>query len=169
MGQAWILLGMMGAGKSSVGRALAELSEREFFDTDVLIQQRLGRTIPQIFEMYGEQNFRDHESSILAQMSAEATVLATGGGIVLRPENWIEMRRLGTTVFLDAKPEVIVNRLEQSRRKRPLLESADWKDRVISILAERRGLYEQADHIIPITEDSLQDAAIRLFTLLGAK
>src|SRR5690349_9779443 len=108
MERCWILLGMMGAGKSAVGRALAELSGREFVDTDLLLQQRLGRPISQLFAVYGEDAFRDHETSILRSLEPLPVVLATGGGIVVREENWSELRRLGTTIYLRATPETII-------------------------------------------------------------
>ena len=121
MERGWILLGMMGAGKSSIGRNLAEASHRPFLDTDLLLQNRLGRPVSQIFQVYGEATFRDHETSILRNLEPEPVVLATGGGIVLREENWTEMRRLGITVFLDAAFETLTERLARSKKKRPLL------------------------------------------------
>lgn len=159
MDRCWILVGMMGAGKSSIGRALAELSGRQFQDTDLLLQTRLGRPIPQIFQIYGESTFRDHESSILRSLEPGPIVLATGGGIVLRPENWTELRRLGTTIFLDATAETITDRLSRSKKKRPLLQVENWPERIESLLDQRRELYLQADIIVQVDEIDLESGA----------
>ncbi|AIE85781.1 shikimate kinase [Fimbriimonas ginsengisoli] len=169
MDRCWILLGMMGAGKSSIGRALAELSGREFLDTDLLMQTRLGRPIPQIFQIYGESTFRDHETSILRSLEPHAAVLATGGGIVLREENWKELRRLGITIFLDASVETITDRLARSKKKRPLLQVEDWPERVESLLEQRRELYRRADITVAVDDVDLELGAQRVYdALLGA-
>jgi shikimate kinase len=150
MERAWILLGMMGAGKSALGRGLAELSGRPFVDTDILLQNRFGRPVSQIFQIYGEQTFRDHENSVLRGLEPGPYILATGGGIVMRPDNWEELRRIGTTIFLQASPETLIDRLEQSKKRRPLLEAEDWQDRARSILESRLPLYQQADLVIRV-------------------
>jgi shikimate kinase len=168
MDRCWILLGMMGAGKSSIGRALAELSGREFIDTDLLLQSRLGRPIPQIFQIYGEPTFRDHESSILRSLEPQPAVLATGGGIVLREENWVELRRLGTTIFLDASAETITDRLARSKKKRPLLQVDDWPDRVKILLEQRLPLYRNADIVVPVDDVDLEVGAQRVLDAIQA-
>lgn len=150
---------MMGAGKSTVGKALAEIADREFLDTDVLLQARLGRPIPQIFQIYGEETFRDHESSVLRNLEPGLTVLATGGGIVLREENWIEMERLGTTVFLNCPFDVLKDRLEQSKRKRPLLQTENWEQRLEALLEARMPLYRRAKVIVDLTDGDIDDVA----------
>jgi shikimate kinase len=165
----WILLGMMGAGKSSVGRALAEMSGRRFMDTDLLLQARFGRPITQIFQIYGEPTFREHETSILRSLQPEDVVLATGGGIVLREENWTELKRLGTTVYLRCTLDTLIHRLEHSKKKRPLLLSDDWQERTRSILSQRIPLYERADHIIEMDDGNIEAAAGRVLEqLLGS-
>lgn len=145
MERTWILVGMMGAGKSSIGRLLAERTGRGFTDTDTLLVNRLGRPIPQIFRLYGEPTFRDHETSVLRALQPGLCVLATGGGTVLREENWMELRRLGTTIYLQASLATLLARLERSRYRRPLLLADDWEERVAAILAGREPLYHQAD------------------------
>lgn len=141
---------MMGAGKSSVGRALAELSGREFMDTDLILQHRFGRPVHQIFRLYGEEAFRSHETSVLKSLKPSPVVLATGGGIVTRPENWSELQRLGVTLYLKASYETLLARLEASKKKRPLLMAEEWPERVRSILDERSQLYERAEITLPI-------------------
>jgi shikimate kinase len=167
MDHCWILIGMMGAGKSSVGRALAELSGREFLDTDLMLQHRLGRPIPQIFQVYGEDAFRDHETSILRALQPKSAVLSTGGGIVLREANWTEMRRLGLTIYLKAAPETLIDRLEASKKKRPLLQVEEWPDRVRELLDRRAALYEQADVTVELDSEDVQTGAQLILDKLG--
>lgn len=159
MDRCWILIGMMGAGKSSVGRALAALTEREFIDTDLLLQSRLGRPIPQLFQIYGEGAFRDHETSILRSLNPGKFVLSTGGGIVTREASWKELRRLGTTVYLRSSVESLISRLEASKKKRPLLQVEDWPERVRKLLSERESLYEQADVVVDLDGLDVQSGA----------
>lgn len=156
----------MGAGKSSVGRSLAVLSEREFMDTDLMLQNRLGRSVSQLFAIYGERAFRDHESSILRHLQPQPAVLSTGGGIVVRPENWGELRRLGITIYLDATPETLIARLEKSKKKRPLLLGEGWEDRLRELYAIRRPLYSQADLRITIEDEDVDGAANRVFEMI---
>lgn len=155
----WILLGMMGAGKSTVGKALAANLGIPFRDTDAILQNRLGRTISQMFRLYGEEAFREHETSVLRSLEREEGILATGGGIILRDENWVEFHRLGKTVFLDVDPEFLKGRLAQSRKKRPLLEREDWRDAFDSLLADRRERYLKADVVVKITDAPLEEVA----------
>ena len=153
---------MMGAGKSSVGRALAELSGREFVDTDLLLQHRFGRPVHQIFEMYGEEAFRGHETSILRSLEPANVVLATGGGIVGREANWSELRRLGLTIYLNASLETLVGRLEVSKKKRPLLMAEAWPERVQTLLDNRRPLYEQADLVVEVDSADVKAIAAKV-------
>jgi shikimate kinase len=159
MDRAWILVGMMGAGKTSVGRLLAEATGREHVDTDHLLQHRLGRPIPLLFKIYGESTFREHETSILRGLEPSNYVISTGGGIVLKEANWTEMHRLGTVIYLKASIEDLLERLEASQKKRPLLQTEDWQERLVSILDQRRPLYEQADVTVDITGFTAQEAA----------
>jgi shikimate kinase len=163
MSQSWVLVGMMGAGKSSVGRRLAELADREFIDTDQLLQKRFGRSISQIFSLYGEETFRDHEHSVLKTLEPGASIISTGGGIVLREDNWQQLRRLGPVVYLKAAPETLIERLQTSKKKRPLLDSEDWEDRVRNILSSRVHLYEQADIVVDLDQVPIQEAAEHLY------
>ena len=169
MDEAWILVGMMGAGKSSVGRFLAAETERPFIDTDMLIQHRFGRPISQIFQLYGEDAFRDHETSVLKTLQREPSVISTGGGIVSRQENWDEMRRLGKVVYLKASLDVLLARLESSKKRRPLLQSDDWAGRVEALLDARRPLYEQADLVIDVGDGDIESGGRHLAELLAGK
>jgi shikimate kinase len=166
MERCWILLGMMGAGKSSVGRALAELSGREFLDTDLMLQHRFGRPVHQIFDVYGEDAFRHHETSVLKTIEPSLAVLATGGGIVTRDANWQELRRIGLTIFLNASPETLISRLEVSKKKRPLLMAEAWPDRVRGLLEQRRPLYERADLVVEVDSDDVKNVAARVLAAI---
>jgi shikimate kinase len=159
MERCWILLGMMGAGKSSVGRALSELSGREFADTDLMLQNRLGRPITQLFSIYGEDAFRDHETHILRGLEPGPYILSTGGGIVTRDENWGELRRLGVTIYLKASAETLIDRLARSKKRRPLLQTEEWPDRVRKLLESRTPLYEQADLTVCVDSSDLEAGA----------
>jgi shikimate kinase len=150
---------MMGAGKSSVGRALADMTGRTHMDTDRILQHRLGRPIPQLFSIYGETAFRDHETSVLKGIEPGAHVISTGGGIVLREANWAEMRRLGLTIFLDVSPEILEERLRASKKRRPLLEVEDWEERMHNLLQQRMPLYEKADIRVKIVDAPLEQCA----------
>lgn len=164
----WILVGMMGSGKSTIGRRLAERSGRCFVDTDALIRDRFGRSITAIFAIYGESTFREHETSVLRALERQPGVISTGGGIILRDANWIELHRLGTTIFLDVNAEVIKERLTHSRKKRPLLATEDWETRVDELLAARRERYEKADLIVSLGEEDADAAADRVWEVLHA-
>ena len=120
-----------------------------FYDSDVLLERRLGRPIRQWFQIYGEAAFREHEHLVLAEFTETDGVLATGGGVVLRQDNWREMHRLGVVVFLDVEPEILKERLRTTKRKRPLLEQPDWEEKFDELLAKRRDLYLRADFVIP--------------------
>ena len=153
---------MMGAGKSSLGRSLADLTGRSFVDTDLLLQQRLGRPISQIFQIYGEQAFRDHESSVIRSIEPGEIILSTGGGAILRPENWAEFRRLGITIYLDATLETIIDRLTSSKKKRPLLQVENWEDRARDLLESRTDLYRKADVTVRVDDVDLVYGAQRV-------
>ena len=164
-----ILVGMMGSGKSTVGMELARLMEVPFLDTDRLLEHRLGRPVRQWFQIYGEQAFREHETLMLQGLEVGPGVLATGGGIVLRPENWAELKRLGTTVYLDVEPDILKHRLTNTKRKRPLLEVDNWEAKFEQILAERRPIYEGADLRIQVGSEELVVVAQKIKELLEAK
>ena len=154
---------MMGAGKSTVGKKLADISQREFIDTDQLISNRLGKSIDKIFEQYGEQTFRDHETSIIKSLQSGPAVVSTGGGSILRSENLEALRSIGITVYLRVPKEQLIERLKVSRKKRPLLQRDDWEDAFGTLFDQRAALYEQCDVIIDIESASPDESAERLY------
>ncbi len=138
------LIGMMGAGKSTVGQHLAKLLGYRFFDTDCVIEAVVQKSVAQIFAESGEDRFRALETQVLAELSAYTRlVIATGGGIILKRENWSYLR-YGVIVWLDVPVEQLQGRL-QNDQTRPLLHAADLETTLRSLLQQRTPLYAQAD------------------------
>jgi shikimate kinase len=145
------LIGMMGAGKSTVGRLLAKQLGYGFVDTDDVIAQAAGKSINQLFAEEGEAAFRQLESDVLAQVSAHLNLtIATGGGIVMRRENWSYLRH-GLIVWLDVPVEVLYSRLAEDTT-RPLLQDPNPQGKLRSLLEQRQPLYAQADLHIMVNE-----------------
>jgi shikimate kinase len=139
------LVGMMGTGKSAVGGPLADALGYRFIDADAVLEQAAGRTIPEIFASDGEAGFRALETAVLGQISGwHSLVVATGGGVVTRPENWGHMHQ-GVVVWLDAPAALLLQRLGADPTPRPLMQAPDPEARLGALLAERRPLYAQAD------------------------
>jgi shikimate kinase len=152
-----VLIGMMGAGKSSVGRALARRLVLPRFDTDELLASEHGMPVAQVFTKFGEERFRDAETAILRDIDpARRAVVVTGGGIVLRPENPPLLRRLGAVVWLKAAEERLFERVSR-RNSRPLLQTADPRQTLRALLAQREPLYAAAADLVIDTSSELQD------------
>ncbi len=134
----------MGSGKSSVGRRLAQLIGHRFVDTDDLIADKVGMSIPDLFVERGEVGFREVESHVLADLIGVCgIVLATGGGIVTRPQNLPVLHEVGIVGWLDSSPDLLFERVSRNQR-RPLLQTADPRATFDQLLASRLGLYESA-------------------------
>jgi shikimate kinase len=146
---------MMGVGKTTIGQLLAKQLDYAFFDTDDFIEQATGQTISTIFAESGETIFRQLETAALAQVCARThKVISTGGGIVLKPENWGYLRH-GVIVWIDVPVAQLHQRL-QDDATRPLLQQENSAERLTTLLAQREALYAQAD--IRITVDSGENA-----------
>lgn len=143
------LVGPMGAGKSTIGRLLAAELKVPFYDSDRVIEERTGADIPWIFDVEGESGFRDRESAVLAELAEEpGAVIATGGGIVLRPVNGEVMHRAGQVCYLTASIEQLVERTAKDK-KRPLLQVDNPRQKIIDLLNQRDPLYrEVADWVV---------------------
>jgi len=139
---------MPGAGKTTVGRQLARRLQRRFVDADHEIEARTGVRIPVIFEIEGEQGFRDRESRVIAELAGEGgMVVATGGGLVLRPENRAVLRQGGTVVYLHATPRLLYERTRHDAN-RPLLRVADPLAKLEELFAQRDPLYREVADVI---------------------
>lgn len=135
------LVGMMGVGKTTIGRQLALNLNRQFIDLDHAIEERSGVPIATIFDIEGEQGFRKRESAALDEFTQQASlVLATGGGAILAPENRHMLRNRGLVVYLRADLDVLYKRLARDS-KRPLLQTANPKQRIQDLIRQREPLY----------------------------
>lgn len=142
------LIGLPGSGKSTVGRQLARRLALPFFDSDQVIEQRLGCSIREFFEREGEERFRELEASVLDELtSGEHCVVSTGGGSVLRPENRERLHQRGSVVYLRSTPEEVFRRLRHDRH-RPLLQVPDPLQRLKDLYAVRDPLYRETSHFV---------------------
>jgi shikimate kinase len=141
-----VLVGFMGSGKSSIGRILALKLGFHLIDTDAMVVEAAGMQITEIFAQHGEETFRRYESQVLGwllERNARSMVIATGGGIVTRPENLPLLHRLGVVVGLTAREEVLFERVSRNK-SRPLLHTPDPRETVSQLLALRAPLYDAA-------------------------
>lgn len=169
-GTSIFLVGMMGVGKTTIGQKLAQYLNYSFCDSDSLIEGITQQSVGQIFREQGEDQFRSIEHQVLVEVSAyPRLVVATGGGIVLRADNWAYLHQ-GLVVWLDLAMESIVDRLRadpQQIHQRPLLQSADPLSLLHKIYQDRLPLYAQADvHLY--AEGTPAEVCQRLFGLLPA-
>ena len=161
------LIGPMGAGKSSIGRRLAEHFGMPCIDLDAVIEERTGASVATIFEIEGEAGFRCRESEVLAEFAAhDGIVLATGGGAVLDPGNRALLREHGFVLWLELSTDQQLQRLARDRQ-RPLLNAPDRRERLEQLARERDPLYrELADLAVASVGESCQHAAQRITSLL---
>ena len=142
------LVGLMGAGKTTVGRALAQRARLRFVDSDHEIEAREGCSIAELFARDGEAHFRDLEAQMIDELTQEdGIVLATGGGAVLREASRRALHDRGTVVYLRANPEELAQRTRHDR-SRPLLQTSDPRARLRELFRQRDPLYRQAAHFI---------------------
>jgi len=141
-------VGLMGAGKTTVGRAVARRLGRPFYDSDHEIEARTGARIPVIFELEGEAGFREREAQVIDELTTrESIVLATGGGAVLRPENRSVLHTRGIVIYLRANPHDLWLRTRKDKN-RPLLQTEDPKAKLEALFAERDPLYRECAHFV---------------------
>jgi shikimate kinase len=164
-GQSIVLIGFMGVGKSSTGKALARKTGLPRFDTDEIVSTRFGLSVMEIFARFGEQKFRDAETEALGQLSdAAPSIIVTGGGIVLRPENVKLLRELGKVVSLEADVATLLGRISR-RTTRPLLTTKNPRATLVELLQIREPLYRGAADVrldtSRLTHDEVADAILK--------
>ena len=165
-GRSLYLVGMMGSGKTSTGRPLAERLGYGFVDADAVIEQVAGCTISEIFERDGEEDFRSLETQVLRSISERhSLVVATGGGVVTRSENWGMMHQ-GIVIWLDVERRQLLQRLQADSTQRPLLMTEDPAETLDAILKQRRPLYDEADLTVVIESETPDVVANGIIQLL---
>lgn len=157
------LVGLMGAGKSTIGKQLAKVLNKDFVDSDREIEAQTGATIPLIFELEGEEGFRRREREMIDKLTQQAdTVLATGGGAVLSEDNRKYLRERGFVVYLHATVDQLLERTRMDRN-RPLLQTEDPRARLEELLALRDPLYRDvADITVDTGKASIRELVQQL-------
>ncbi|MFA5625990.1 MAG: shikimate kinase AroK [Thiohalomonadaceae bacterium] len=147
------LVGPMGSGKTTIGRQLANILRLDFNDSDHEIVRRTGASIPLIFDIEGEEGFRQRESEVIAELTqSSGLVLATGGGAVLREENRRHLRERGVVIYLFASIEQLLRRTSRDRN-RPLLQTSDPRAKLEELMQLRDPLYREVADMILYTDD----------------
>lgn len=166
-GRSVVLIGFMGAGKSAIGRELARRTKLTRHDTDELVRARFHSSIPEIFAQLGEETFRNAETDELRKLGNKAGIIVvTGGGIVLREENVRLLRSMGMIIWLDADEEILWKRASL-RRNRPLLQTANPREKFSALLRQRRSLYQTAaEHRIDTSKATIADVANEIIRIL---
>lgn len=156
-----VLIGFMGTGKTAIGKRLARLLGWEFVDTDAEIERLTGKSIARIFAEDGEVRFRSEENLLCKKLAGrEKLVIATGGGMVLNPENVALLKQNGVLIKLYADPEVIIERVKAKKERRPLLRG-NVEERVRELLAAREEAYNVAEFAVDTgKQDPDRSAAI---------
>ena len=164
-GRSIFLIGMMGSGKSSTGPILAEILKYKYVDLDVLIEKLTKKTIDKVFSEEGEEYFRDLETQCLQEIiKLPSVVVSTGGGVVLKKENWGILRQ-GIIVWLDINKEIALNRLNSKDNIRPLLKgNIDIKYE--EIFETRKDIYAQADLRVEINNEGVKNVAEKILNTL---
>ncbi len=164
-----VLVGMMGAGKSSIGRRLAARLGIPFVDADAEIEQAAGMSIPEIFAIHGEPYFRSGEARVIARLlEGGPQVLSTGGGAFMNPETRAGIRQKGLSVWLKADFDVLVRRLKR-RSDRPLLNNAQPTETLERLIAERYPIYAEADVTVQSRDVSHDVIIAELLAAMGER
>lgn len=163
-----VLFGFMGTGKTAVARLLGKKLDRPAVEMDALIEEREGMEISRIFAERGEEYFRQLERKLVRELAGlRGRVIATGGGVVLDPDNIRDLSRSGLPVCLTARPGVILERIA-GENHRPLLERSDREETVKKMLAARRSSYEQIPHQIDTSDLSVEEVVERVLEIMGS-
>ena len=161
-GRSIFLIGMMGSGKSQTGLKLAELLKYKYIDLDSLIEKLAKKSINQIFNDEGEDNFRVLETNCLKEtIKIPSLVISTGGGIVTKSENWGILRQ-GIITWIDIDKDIALERLQNEIENRPLLKGENMNDLYTSIYKSRKNLYSQADLRIEVKKENIEEVAMKI-------
>ena len=162
-----VLVGIMGAGKSTVGKILADRLGMRFVDADQEIERAAGCTITDFFEKYGEVEFRKGEERVISRILAgEPCVLATGGGAFMSEATRLLIKKIATSVWLRVSFEVLAKRLEK-RSDRPLLQTADPQQTLKALIKKRYPIYNDADFIVDAENDGVDITVSKVVECLG--
>jgi shikimate kinase len=163
-----VLVGMMGAGKSSIGRRLASRLNIPFVDADTEIEKAAGMSIADIFARHGEADFRSGEARVIARLlEGGPQVLATGGGAVMNADTRAAIKAKGVSIWLTAEVDVLMRRIHKRRHERPMLQAADPAARLRELLAEREPVYASSDLTVQSREVPHEAIVTEIVTVLG--
>ncbi len=165
-GRSIFLIGMMGCGKSQTGLKLAELLKYKYIDLDLFIEKLAKKSITQIFNDEGEDNFRELEANCLKEtIKIPSLVISTGGGIVTKPENWGILRQ-GIIAWIDLDKDIAIERLKNEIENRPLLQGKNLNDLYMRIFQSRENLYSQADLRIQVKRENIEEVAMKIINAI---
>ncbi len=165
-GRSIFLIGMMGSGKSKTGLKLAEILKYKYIDLDLLIEKLAKKSISQIFNDEGEDNFRELEANCLKEtIKIPSLVISTGGGIVTKQANWGILRQ-GIIAWIDLDKDIAIERLKNEIENRPLLQGKNLNDLYLSIYQSRENLYSQADLRIKVKRENIEEVAMKIINAI---
>ena len=162
-----VLIGLMGAGKTRLGRTLAESLKLPFIDTDIEIEKAAGITIEEIFNNFGETYFRNGEQKVINRvLNGEPSILATGGGAFMNSVTRKKIEKFGVSIWLRADINLLVKRTE-SRSSRPLLKNGNRREILSKLMKERYPVYSEADIVFNISDEPASVTAMKLIEILN--
>src|SRR5580658_2252870 len=167
-GRSIVLVGMMGVGKSSIGRRLATRLDVPFVDADTEIEKAAGMSIADIFARHGEADFRSGEARVIARLlDGGPQVLATGGGAVMNPATCAAIKAKGISIWLSAEFDVLMRRINKRKNDRPMLQTADPASRLRELMVEREPVYALADLTVQSREVPHEAIVSEIMVALG--
>lgn len=162
-----VFIGMMGSGKSTIAKEISKKLNVDYYDTDQMIENREGKTITEIFELYGENYFRKLEDDLVKEVSrCENSIISTGGGIVLNPENISLLKENGLIIYLENSVDDLVSRLKEESSNRPLIIKNDLHTKIDELLKQRENLYKKDADII-IENKKIDTTIEKIFNFLS--
>lgn len=167
MGKNIILTGFMGTGKTAVGKILAKKMEKEFIDTDKIIEEREGNRIVWIFQVKGEKYFRKKEEEVIEEVSQRKDcIIATGGGAIVNERNYRNLKKNGIIICLTAKVEIILKRTVPAEDRPLLLDSKDVISTIKELIARRTPYYSKADYTIDTSDLTPEQVAEKIIKIV---